>query len=141
MRKFRLRVVLVELVALSLLASALGVSAPTGEEYQSTATIQSPEPRKNAYFGWSTDVNGDFIVASDNWAYVEGIYQAGKVLIFDLDGNLEVTLQAPTPQVDGKFGSSVAISGDIVARALDFHGEERTVKKRVGVKKGIGKGW
>lgn len=114
MRKFRLRVVLVELVALSLLASALGVSVLAGEEYQVTATIQSPEPRSNAYFGWATDVNGDFIVASDDWAYVEGLYQAGKVLIFNLDGNLKVTLQAPTPQLKGKFGRSVAISQDIV---------------------------
>ena len=114
MRKFRLRVGLVELVALSLLASALGISALAGEEYQVTTTIQSPEPRSNVYFGWSTDVNGDFIVASDDWAYVEGLFQAGIVLIFDLDGNLKVTLQAPTPQLKGKFGNSVAISGDIV---------------------------
>ena len=111
MRKSRSRVVHVELIVLCFLASALGVSVLAGEEYQVTATIQSPEPRSNVYFGWSTDVNGDFIVASDDWAYVEGLFQAGIVLIFDLDGDLEVTLQAPTPQLKGKFGSSVAIAG------------------------------
>ena len=42
MRKLRLGVVLVELVTLYLIASALGVSALAGEEYQIIATIQSP---------------------------------------------------------------------------------------------------
>jgi len=114
MRKSRSRVLLVELIVLCFLASALGVSVLAEDEYQVTATIQSPEPESNAFFGLAIDVNGDFIVISDNKVYVEGIYQAGRVHIFDLDGNLEVTLQSPNPQQDGRFGNSVAIRQDIV---------------------------
>ncbi len=114
MRKSRSRVLLVEFIVLCFLASALGVSVLAEDEYQVTATIQSPEPESNAFFGLAIDVNGDFIVISDNKVYVEGIYQAGRVHIFDLDGNLEVTLQSPTPQQDGRFGNSVAIRQDIV---------------------------
>ena len=114
MRKFRLRVVLVELVALSLLASALGVSVLAGEEYQVTATIQSPEPQTDSYFGFPVDVYGDIMVIGEGWASVEGLHRAGKAHIYDLDGNLKVTLQAPTPQVKGTFGLPMAISGDII---------------------------
>jgi len=114
MRKFRLRVVLVELVALSLLASALGVSALAGEEYQNTATIESPEPGSDTYFGFPVDVYGDIMLIGESWASVEGLYQAGKAHIFDLEGNLKVTLQAPTPQIQGQFARRAAISGDII---------------------------
>lgn len=114
MRKSRSRVLLVELVVLCFLASALGVSVLAGDEYQVTATIESPEEQSDSYFGFPVDIYGDIMVIGESWAYVEGIFHAGKAHIFGLDGNLKVTLQAPTPQVKGKFGSSVAIRGDII---------------------------
>ena len=54
------------------------------------------------------------MVIGESLASVEGIFQAGNAHIFDLDGNLKITLQAPTPQIQGWFGVSVAIHGDII---------------------------
>jgi hypothetical protein len=112
--KVRLRVVLVELVALSLLASALAVPALAEEEYQVVATLQSPEPEDNAGFSHSVAVSGDIVVVGEAFARVEGFNYAGKVYIFESDGNLKVTLQSPTPQREALFGDSVAVRGDIV---------------------------
>jgi len=114
MMKSRSRVLLVELIVLCFLASALGVSVLAEEEYQNIATIESPEPGSNTFFGFPVDVYGDIMVVGESWASVEDIFHAGKAHIFDLDGNLKATLQAPTPQVEGIFGSSVAIRGDII---------------------------
>ncbi len=114
MRKSRLRVALVELIVLCFLASALGVSALAGEEYQITAILQSPEPKSLAKFGYSVAVSEDLIVIGEHFAKVEGYTMAGKAYIFDLDGNLKTTLHSPTPQRQGQFGWWVAISGDIV---------------------------
>ncbi|MBC8275977.1 MAG: hypothetical protein H8E40_13550 [Chloroflexi bacterium] len=114
MRKSRSRVLLVELVVLCFLVSALGVSALAGDEYQFTMSIESPEEQSDSYFGFPVDVYGDIMVIGESWAYVEDIYHAGRAHIFDLDGNLKVTLHAPAPQISCKFGSSVAISGDII---------------------------
>ena len=114
MRKSRSRVLLVELIVLCFLASALGVSALAGEEYQITATIQSPEPKYDGIIGCSVVVSGDIVVVGEYWAEVEDIREAGKVHIYDLDGNLKVTLQSPTPLQSGQFGLSLAIRGDII---------------------------
>ena len=114
MRKSRSRVILVELVVLSLLASALGVSVLAGDEYQVTATIESPEEQSNSYFGFPVYVSEDIMVIAESWAYVDGIFKAGKAYIYDLERNLKVTLQAPTPQISGWFGFAMAIRGDII---------------------------
>jgi predicted NAD-dependent protein-ADP-ribosyltransferase YbiA (DUF1768 family) len=114
MRKSRSRVLLVELIVLCFFASTLGVSALAGDEYQFTATIESPEEQSDSYFGFPVDVYGDIMVIGESWASVEGLFKAGKAHIYDLEGNLKVTLQAPTPEISGKFGSSIAIGGDII---------------------------
>jgi len=114
MRKSRPRVLLVELIVLCFLASALGVSALAGEEYQITATILSPDPQYSGIIGCSVAVSGDIVVVGEYWADVEGNSKAGKAHVYDLDGNLKVTLQSPTPLVSGQFGKSMAIRGDII---------------------------
>jgi len=114
MRKSRSRVLLVELIVLSFLASALGVSVLAGDEYQVTATIESPEQQSNSFFGFPVDVYGDIMVIGESWASVEGKYRAGRAHIFDLDGNLKETFQAPSPEISGQFGRRMAIRGDII---------------------------
>jgi len=114
MRKSRSRVLLVELIVLCFLASALGVSALAGEEYQITATILSPDPQYSGIIGCSVAVSGDFVVVGEYWADVDGNSRAGKAHIYDLNGDLKVTLQSPTPLVSGQFGKSMAIRGDII---------------------------
>ena len=114
MRKLMLRVVVVELIALGLLVSIFTIPTLAEEEYQITAILQSPEPKPFAKFGISIAVSEDMIVIGEHQAEVEGYALAGKVYVFDLDGNLKATLHAPTPQRRAEFGGSVAISGDIV---------------------------
>jgi len=77
------------------------------------ATLQSPEPT-NTNFGWSVAINEDIIVVGESFADVDGNSKAGRVYIFDTDGNLLTTLQAPTPEENAEFGNAVAIGGDIV---------------------------
>jgi len=77
------------------------------------ATLQSPEPT-NTNFGWSVAINEDIIVVGESFAEVDGNSKAGRVYIFDTDGNLLTTLQAPTPEENAEFGNAVAIGGDIV---------------------------
>lgn len=114
MRKLMLRVVVVELIALGLLVSIFTIPTLAEEEYQITAILQSPEPKLLAEFGYSIAVSEDMIVIGEPNGEVEGYALAGKVYVFDLDGNLKATLHAPTPQRRAEFGKSVAISGDIV---------------------------
>jgi hypothetical protein len=113
--KVRLRVVLVELVALSLLASALAVPALAEEEYQVVATLQSPEPNSSANFGYSVAVSGDIVVVGEYKGVIDGYCCPGKAYIFTTDGTLLASLQAPEhDRYLGKFGYDVAISGDII---------------------------
>ena len=114
MRKLRLRVVLVELVALSLLISSLAIPALAEEEYQVIATLQSPEPDSNSKFGYSVAVSGDIVVVGEAYGNIEGYVTPGKAYIFTTDGALLAELQAPEPINHAGFGYDVAISGDIV---------------------------
>jgi hypothetical protein len=98
MRKLKLRVVVVELIALGFLVSIFTIPALAEEKYQSE----------------------DMIVIGEPQAEVEGYTLAGKVYVFDLDWNLKATLRAPTPQREGLFGRWVAISGDIVVVGEQF---------------------
>ncbi len=76
-------------------------------------TLQSPAPGEMAEFGCSVAVSGDTIVVGEFKADANAI-NVGKVYIFDADGNLLKTLQAPIPQINAHFGWSVAINGDVV---------------------------
>jgi len=76
-------------------------------------TLQSSEP-DNINFGWSVDISEDIIVVGESLADVDGNSGAGRAYIFDTDGNLLTTLQAPTPEENAEFGFAVAVSGDTV---------------------------
>ena len=59
-------------------------------------------------------VSGDTVVIGESGADVEGKIIAGRAYIFDSDGNLLETLQAPEPESGAHFGGSVAVSGETV---------------------------
>jgi len=71
------------------------------------ATIQSPTPTMNGYFGWSLCFSGDTIVVSDSGADVEGMSYAGEVHLYDSDGNFVETLHSPEPSIGVYFGYSL----------------------------------
>jgi hypothetical protein len=77
--------------------------------------IYPPEPRSLALFGIEKDSCDDIFVVGDFHANVEGIEQAGKVYLYDSDGNLVSTLQSPDPQKYEMFGYEVGICGDRIA--------------------------
>ena len=77
-------------------------------------TLESPEKEMYACFGISVSVSGDKIVISEYKATVNGVKMAGKVHIYNTDGDYLRTLVSPNPDLNAWFGSSVAISGDII---------------------------
>jgi len=79
------------------------------------ATLQPPEGTSPINFGNTVDVSGGIVAVGDCYAEVDGIIKAGRVYLFDTDGNLLRTLQAPEPEEAAQFGSWVDISGDKIA--------------------------
>ena len=82
-------------------------------------TIQAPEPAPawtawNGSFGNCIDVSDDVLVIGEMDARVNSIDRVGKVHIYNTDGEYLRTLISPKPDFNAKFGSSVAISGDII---------------------------
>ena len=77
-------------------------------------TLKSPEPEASGIFGWSAAISEDIVVVGDSFTEVNGNTKAGRAYIFDTDGNLLTTLQAPAPEENAEFGNAVTISGDTV---------------------------
>jgi hypothetical protein len=75
-------------------------------------TLKSPEPERSKNFGYSVDISGDTILVGESYAEADGKEKAGKAYLFDEEGNLLKTLQAPEPEAGAEFGYSVGISGD-----------------------------
>ena len=84
------------------------------EEYTHVLTLDSPDPKSNTYFGYSIAVGEDIIVVGEVWSMVEGYYHAGRVDIFDYDGNLKASLQSTTPTGGAQFGHSMAFDGETI---------------------------
>ncbi len=83
-------------------------------------TIEAPEPEEQAVFGFTMSVSGDKIVISEIQATVDGIDDAGKVHIYNTDGEYLRTLLSPNPDTNAWFGRDVAISGDIIVVGEQF---------------------
>jgi len=77
-------------------------------------TLEAPEKEDQACFGVSVSISGDNIVIGENRATVNGVKWAGKVHIYNTEGDHLRTLQSPNPEAYAFFGSDVAISGDII---------------------------
>src|SRR5206468_9418346 len=85
--------------------------------------IPNPTPADGDRFGESIAAFGNFVVVgapSDN----TGANNAGSAYLFDVtSGQLLRTLNNLFAAVDDNFGSSVAISGDLIAVGAPGHGE------------------
>ena len=79
------------------------------------ATLKPPEGMFPINFGNTVDVDGDIVAVGDSWAEVDGKVKAGRVYLYDREGNHLRTIQAPEPQEAAHFGSWVDISGDKIA--------------------------
>src|SRR3989454_970479 len=86
-------------------------------------TLSSPTPQASGEFGFSVAVSGTTVVvgAPLESAGTPAQTQAGNAYVFDAtDGSLITTLTSPAPQIDGEFGSSVAVSGTTVVVGAPF---------------------
>jgi hypothetical protein len=97
---------------------------------QLLATIGSPHPKDDGYFGWSVAVSGSTLVVGAPNETAQGKYlDAGNTYIYSVSGSvvtLEHTLVEAKPQAGktghpgGLFGYSVSISGsDILVGAAN----------------------
>ncbi len=82
-----------------------------------SATIFNPDPYRRDYFGYSVDVDGDYLVVGA----LEGFRvetTGGVVYLYDISGRPPATpfaeLSNPTPAQDDDFGRAVAVAGDHV---------------------------
>ncbi len=75
-------------------------------------TLQAPEPENQALFGESISTSGDLIVVGESYATAGEVWRAGRVYIFNADGEHLKTLESPNPKMNGQFGDSVSIDGD-----------------------------
>jgi hypothetical protein len=84
------------------------------EEYHHVLTLESPNPEKGAWYGYQVIISGDIMVVSEPYADVDDFLDAGKVYIYDVDGNLISTLQSPDPGNVYNFGWRLDLFGDTI---------------------------
>jgi FG-GAP repeat protein len=82
---------------------------------QAYTTLTSPNPTNYGFFGWSVAVSPKYAVVGAPDESPGGLYQAGQVYVFSsTTGVLLATLTSPNVQVDGQFGYSVAVNGNLI---------------------------
>ena len=85
-------------------------------------TLQASEPENQAIFGKSITVSEELIIVGEPWATVDNKPKAGRAYIYNISGDLMLTLESPTPKSYGEYASSVAVYNDIiVAGEWDAH--------------------
>ena len=84
------------------------------------STLQAPELKLNAKFGYSVDLDGDMMVIGSPFYDAGGLRWAGEAYVFDSDGSLQFTLQSPNPQNVGEFGNEVALGKDVILVAEPY---------------------
>jgi hypothetical protein len=96
--------------------------------------IKSPEPFEGGgsggNFGFSLACNNYIIVVGEVHTTVDDKYGAGRVFVFNFDGDLLASLQSPEPQSEGGFGQSVAVIGELIL--VGEHYAEVEGKSRAG---------
>jgi hypothetical protein len=86
--------------------------------FQLAYTLPHPAPAVGDFFGASVAVGSGRLAVGAPRHDLTGAVDAGAVYLHDLStGGLVGTLLAPTPAVDGRLGTSVAIDGLVAAGA------------------------
>jgi hypothetical protein len=74
------------------------------EQYNHIWTAESPIIRSNSWFGYQLAIDGEYIITCEPYANVDGFKGAGKIYVYDFEGNLVNTLQSPEPGSVDNFG-------------------------------------
>lgn len=84
-------------------------------------TFQAPDPQAGAFFGWSVAAVGDHVLIGARGHDVDGLTNAGQAYLFDQNGALLRTFQAPDAQAGALFGWRVAAVGENVLIGAHLH--------------------
>ena len=89
-------------------------------------TFDDPAPTAGDKFGWSVALDGNHVLISDSSGNTNGV-DTGQAHLFDLDGNLLLTLNNPDPMEGDFFGAPVAFEDGralIAATGRDVMGKD-----------------
>jgi hypothetical protein len=91
---------------------------PCGEDVLDEVKISPDDGNIGGLFGWTSDIDGDFAVIGAPGDDDDGVFNSGAAYVYRRDpGNVwvqEAKLLPAAPEAGGRFGESVAISGDTV---------------------------
>ena len=87
---------------------------PNGWKHDQRSRVAACTRARNGSFGNCIDFSGDILVVGEKDARVNGVERVGKVHIYTAEGEFLRSLASPNPDFNAWFGSSVAISGDII---------------------------
>jgi hypothetical protein len=105
----------VTVFASSISAGGVSLSPPASSNFVAS-TLVSPNAQYFGEFGESVAATGNIVVVGSPFESANGQAHAGHVYMFNAEtGALISMLTSPNFQTDGKFGFSVAASGNIVA--------------------------
>ena len=98
-------------------ASGVGYAGNTyvfsGHSSTPLATLQSPNPDFQGYFGFYVALSKTLVVVGAPTENASGVEQGGHVYTFSTKTHaLASTLTSPNLETDGNFGESVAVSGN-----------------------------
>ena len=84
-------------------------------------SLLSPSPKVGGRFGDTVEAGEGFILVGEYGDIAsDSPLGPGNVYLFDYDGTLLMTLQAPEPENQACFGSSISISGDRIVIGESF---------------------
>jgi hypothetical protein len=102
------------LILLCILAAISVAPVRAEEEYHVIATLEPSNPQGFGGFGGDIALSGDLLLIGEWWGEVEDFGTAGLAYLYDSDGNLLSTLQAPEPELNAEFGRTVDLLGDMM---------------------------
>ena len=118
------------LFVLLFVSSLTILSGSCEEQYNHIWTAESPITKANSWFGYKIEIDGEYIITSQPKADVDDIQSAGKIYVYDLNGNLITTHQSPEPGPGDTFGYRLdAHDGLLVAYEVADYGGKRAVGK------------
>ncbi|MBI3737119.1 hypothetical protein HY256_11485 [Candidatus Sumerlaeota bacterium] len=92
------------------------------------ATLNNPSPKLADFFGSSVAISENLAVVGAYNADPGGVIGAGIVHVFNATtGLLLATLNNPAPVMNGTFGWSVAISGNLAVVGAAYHGRSGAI--------------
>ena len=92
------------LFVLLFISSLTSLVARCEDQYNNIWTAESPKRTSNSWFGYKIEIDGEYIITSEPYADVDDIQSAGKIYVYDFNGNLITTHQLPEPGPADTFG-------------------------------------